>query len=176
MGILKIPILVKLICAITFSKKINIEDIYDTLHHAYGDIDSFSRVYNFKYTKYYEKEMTGELKKVYISFKPLVTAETLPEIKTRTNLFEKMFAVNSKRVVNLDPGYIEKAKLILVTTKDFSHRIYLGSGIFGDLQYRLKDGHYQISEWTYPDYREKEVLEFFLNVRNKYCKDLVNEK
>ncbi len=176
MGILKIPLPVKLICGITYSEKINIKDIYDILHYDYGDIDSFSKVYNFKYTKYYEKEMPGELKKVYISFKNLVTAETLPEIKTRTNLFEKIFAVKGKRVVNLDPGYIEKAKLILVTTKDFSHRIYIGSGIFGDLQYRMKDGRYQINEWTYPDYRKKEVLEFFLTVRNKYCRDLVNAK
>ena len=170
MGSLKVPLFVKLICAITYSKKIDIEIIYNLLQENYGDIDSISTKYSFVYTKYYEKEMEGDLEKVYISFKNLVAAENLPEIKTTTNLLEKRFANKGKRNVNLDPGYIEKAKLILVTTKDFSHRIYIGSGIFADLQYRMKDGRFQINEWTYPDYREKEILDFFLNVRNKYCK------
>ncbi|MCH6545716.1 MAG: DUF4416 family protein, partial [Deltaproteobacteria bacterium] len=36
------------------------------------------------------------------------------------------------RQVNIDPGYLAASKMVLATTKDASHRIYLGSGIYGE--------------------------------------------
>ena len=37
------------------------------------------------------------------------------------------------RPLNLDPGYITLAKLVLASTKDHAHRIYLGQGIFAEV-------------------------------------------
>ena len=39
------------------------------------------------------------------------------------------------RPLNLDPGYLTPAKLVLASTKDHAHRLYLSRGIYrrGDL-------------------------------------------
>jgi len=148
------------------------ELLFRKLVSALGQIDLQSAIFNFQHTRYYEKEMGANLTKQYISFQSLIEAERLPEIKISTNLLEKQFLNHQNRTVNLDPGYIEKAKLILATTKNFSHRIYLGSGIFGDLQYRFRQHTFTVHEWTYPDYREAAVIAFFNQVREQYCAEV----
>jgi len=34
--------------------------------------------------------------------------------------------------VNIDPGYISLGKLVLASTKDHAHRLYLGEGVYGE--------------------------------------------
>ena len=172
MGTIKIPIPVKLVCAITFVPCVNYESLIVELESVLGRIDFRSEIFDFEHTCYYEEEMGSQLKKQYVSFAALIPAEWLPSIKIRTNLLEKRFMNDPKRMVNIDPGYIEKAKLVLATTKNFSHRIYLGSGIFGDLQYRFRHKTFTCNEWTYPDYREGAVIAFFNRIREKYCSEV----
>ncbi|HNY92028.1 MAG TPA: DUF4416 family protein, partial [bacterium] len=76
-----------------------------------------------------------------------------------------------RRRVNLDPGYSEAAKLVLATTKNFGHRIYLGQGIYGDVQLFWRKGRFQSNPWTYPDYLEAKSLEFFSALRQDYLKE-----
>lgn len=76
------------------------------------------------------------------------------------------------RRVNIDPGYLDRMKLVLATTKDCSHRIYLGQGIYGDIELMYGSGSFACLEWTYPDYREPFAVEFFNRVRNKYLAEL----
>jgi hypothetical protein len=172
LGKVKIPKPVKLICAVTFSVGITHEKINAILNNHFGTLDLQSEIFDFYHTHYYEKEMGQNLKKYYISFTNLIEAEKVAEIKIVTNLLEKAYLNGENRRINLDPGYIEKAKLILVTTKNFSHRIYLGSGIFGDVQLRMKGGTFQTLEWTYPDYQEEAVIHFFRRVRDRYCREV----
>jgi hypothetical protein len=173
MGILKLPLPVKLICAVTFTVHINRNDLFEAISSKIGGIDLRSPEFDFRHTDYYEKEMGKNLVKQYLSFVRLVNGEELPQIKIKTNILEKRFAYKKQqRTVNLDPGYLEKAKMILASTKNFSHRVYLGGGIFGDLQYRFRRGTFTPNEWTYPDYRENEVISFFNSVREKYCTEV----
>ena len=77
-----------------------------------------------------------------------------------------------KRPVNLDPGYIEHAKVILASTKNFYHRIYLGSGIFAEVTMHFKNNTYQFFPWTYPDYQSKDYQDLFLKIRQIYRSQL----
>ena len=77
-----------------------------------------------------------------------------------------------KRPVNLDPGYLEQAKVILTSTKNFYHRIYLGGGIFGEVTMHFKNNTYQFFPWTYPDYQSRDYQEFFLRIRQIYRSQL----
>ena len=70
------------------------------------------------------------------------------------------------RPLNLDPGYITLAKLVLASTKDHSHRIYLGQGIYAEITLDLSRGGWQPSEWTYPDYRRADFHQFFVHCRD----------
>ena len=74
----------------------------------------------------------------------------------------------SMRPINIDPGYVSYSKIILASAKNFSHRIYLRSGIYAEvtLNYR-RDKGWQFFDWTYPDYKEKAALDFFTLARNR---------
>ncbi len=110
------------------------------------------------------------------SFEPLIAPDALPRIKRQTNQLERTFAwwdgQRGRRRVNLDPGYVDLAKLVLATTKDRQHRLYLGQGIYGEVTLRFTGGRFVPWEWTYPDYRTPEYLAFFDAVRRRYRQQL----
>jgi hypothetical protein len=70
--------------------------------------------------------------------------------------------------LNLDPGYLTAAKLVLASTKDHAHRLYLGQGIYGEVTLSYRQGHWQHREWTYPDYRRADFQDFFLRLRDDW--------
>ena len=94
----------------------------------------------------------------------------MPKIKHLTNNWEAEYADknNSEQVVrpvNIDPGYITEAKLVLATTKDRDHRLYLADGIFGEVTLHFQRQQWQASRWTYPDYQTAEYHHFFSDCR-----------
>lgn len=159
---------VKLIAAIATSDPDLWPECKQKLESLYSDIDIALEWYDFHHTDYYLTEMGKNLKKRMISFRELISAEQLPDIKLATNQLEREFVKGGKRRLNIDPGYICTPKLVLATTKDFSHRIYLNEGIFGDIHLKYQKGSFRAQEWTYPDYREPEVIHFLNRVREVY--------
>ncbi len=172
MGKIRVYSPVKIIAAITFAPDVSREEIIRRLEKLLSPIDSRSGEYAFDFTRYYEAEMGANLRKQMFSFRELIPAEQLPDIKIATNLIEEEFFEADRRRVNIDPGYICAAKLVLATTKDYDHRIYLGRGIFGDVHLCFRKGHFRTNRWTYPDYQQPEILAFFENVRKIYLEQL----
>ena len=166
---------VKLFIGVLVSHSKLIPEVEERLAAAYGSIDYRSPVIPFDFTDYYEPEMGDIIDRVFFSFERLIEADRLPEIKRQTNQLEEELAprLNSvKRPVNLDPGYIELAKVVLASTKNFYHRIYLGRGIFAETTMHFKNNTYQFFPWTYPDYQSKDYQEFFLKIRQIYRSQL----
>jgi hypothetical protein len=168
---------VKSICGVLFHGKADLRNLTASLEKIMGPEEFRSPVFPFTFTAYYREEMGPGLEKVFLSFCGLTAPDRLPEIKHHTNELEREYTVNSRRKVNLDPGYMTGAKLVLASTKNFAHRIYLGDGIYGDVQLRYIRGEFRASEWTYPDYRTDLALEFFRRVREKIVKETrIHEK
>ena len=139
----------------------------------YGPTDLESEVWPFDQTDYYEPEMGPDLKRRFLSFARLIRPDTLPEIKRHTNEIEQRIADDcllpgASRPVNLDPGYVDLGKLVLATTKDRAHRIYLGAGIYGEVTLQYRAGAWQPWPWTYPDYHSPHYHAFFKHVRDRY--------
>ncbi len=136
---------------------------------AWGPVGLVSARFEFSETDYYRDSMGLGLKKQFFAFEQLVGAERLADLKLQTNQWEAEYAASARhaepRPVNLDPGYITLAKLVLASTKDHSHRIYLGRGIFAEITLHFRDGGWQASPWTYPDYRRADFQEFFVRCR-----------
>lgn len=176
MGTISEPQPVKMIAALLSSDIDAISRARDELIHLFGAIDSESVSYPFTFSSYYENEMGESLHKQFLSFETLVDPATIAEAKRRTNDLEQVLlrardgANNSLsgRTVNIDPGYLNDAKLVLATTKDFSHRIYLGQGIYAEITLEYRKGGYRSHPWTYPDYQTDLALSFFESVRNLY--------
>lgn len=143
---------------------------------AWGPIALESESFAFQETRFYEKTMGTDLKKVLIAFETLVDPASLPQLKLQTNQWEQQYAqqhrVAEPRPLNLDPGYLTEAKLILASTKDRDHRIYLGSGIFAENTLFYHAGAWQQRPWTYPDYQRADYHQFLTRCRDYYRRRL----
>ena len=141
------------------------------LAEAFGPIDLRSPRRAFDLTGYYEKEMGPGLERMFVSFERLVPPESLSEAKLLTNGLEEKARGHfraARRAVNLDPGYLTAASLIMATTKDFSHRIPLQRGIYAHLEFLFQKNSIRPLDWTYPDLRGDRYAAFFLEARKAY--------
>lgn len=173
MGKIRIYPPVKIFTAVTFTPGAPTDEIYNRLERLLSPIDSRSLLYSFdKFSKYYTPEMGTNLQKQMVSFLQLKPAESLVDIKIATNSMEEDYQLNNGRMVNIDAGYVCAAKMVLATTKDYDHRIYLNRSIFGDVHLRFQKGHFQINQWTYPDYQQFEIINFFEDLRRIYVLQL----
>jgi hypothetical protein len=131
-------------------------------------VDFESSVLDFAHTDYYNEEMGINLKRKFLSFKKEAPLKNIEKAKLISNKIEKKFYANNKRSINIDPGYIDFSKLVLFSTKDYSHRIHLGGGIFAEVTLYFKDGTFNAWPWTYPDYRTGEYISIFNSIRELY--------
>jgi hypothetical protein len=138
------------------------------LKDRFGRIDFLSDGMTFDCTDYYKKEMGGSLKRRFVSFSRLILISDLFRIKLYTNRLEKRFLEGKSRQINIDPGYLDAAKVVLATTKDYAHRIFIGKGIFAEVTLSYKGNSFLPNEWAYPDYRRKEYIEIFNRIRAAY--------
>lgn len=134
----------------------------------YGAIDLESPIVPFDFTDYYDEELDKGILRQYVSFKRLICAEYIGKIKRQTIRLEGKFKIDGKRKVNIDPGYVSLAKLVLATTKDATYRIYLGKGIHAESTLFFKDGSFRPWQWSYPDYKSEIGIKFFNEVREMY--------
>lgn len=171
MGQIKTSQPVKLFVGVIYSSSPVLERAEPALQNRFGEIDKESPGWNFDFTNYYEKEMGANLWRKFISFKRLINPEDLKEIKIYTNLLERELAqmyAPPIRPINLDPGYLALSKVVLATTKDYTHRLYLGDGIYGEVTLHYHHGKFWPYAWTYPDYQTGNYLEFFHELRQIY--------
>ena len=145
-----------------------------SLFQRFGAADFWSEVMPFDYTDYYIREMGADLLRKFIAFEKLIQPEEMAEIKYFTNDLEKEFLYpdTDRRRVNLDPGYISAAKLVLASTKDHIHRLYLRDGIYAETTLRMEKGTFRAWQWTYPDYRSEKYINIFNEIRRIYMDQL----
>jgi hypothetical protein len=162
----------KLVVGLFTRDRLIVEQLSDKLLGAFGDFDLVSCWLPFDYTTYYEREMGAPLFRRMFAFKPLIEQSELSTIKAVTNRIENQFTSHNKRMVNIDPGYLSQERFVLASGKNFTHRIYIGQGIYADLTLIYQRGAFEKLPWTYPDYADEPVLAFLEKVRIKYALDI----
>jgi len=163
---------VKLIASLFSPRKEFIDTAVRDLSGVFGLVDWNSPEIFFDRTRYYEREMGWPLHRRFISFEDLIPADSIAEIKLKTNEIERQYLRDGKREINIDPGYISPERLILATGKNYVHRVYLSGGIYADLTLVFKKGSFRELQWTYPDYRDPKIIEYFNGLREQYMKQL----
>lgn len=137
----------------------------------YGEIIHQSPAWNFDFTRYYEKSMGSKLLRQFFLFAPGYRCEDLAHTKLSTNALEAEIAKKSlwpvERPINLDPGYLTLSKLVLASTKNHSHRIYLRDRIYAEITLYYQKKTYQPWPWTFPDYASPLYIDFFNSAREK---------
>jgi hypothetical protein len=168
-GVKRHPDPANLIIGVIASDQALLSQVRDALEPRFGRIDEQSDVVPFDFTDYYEPEMGKLLVRQWFSLAPLCSLDRLAEIKLATNELEDRWRRPDRtRQVNLDPGFLALHNLILATTKNYAHRIYLGNGIFAETTLLYRQGRYEALDWTYPDYQAAFAREFLTRVRAGY--------
>ncbi|OIO75667.1 MAG: hypothetical protein AUJ85_02440 [Elusimicrobia bacterium CG1_02_37_114] len=166
MGKIKPPDKVKLIIGILFPGQEDTGAVEAALVDLYGRIDLKSEVMPFDFTDYYSEEMGGNLLRYWLGFERQILPGDISEIKVKTNEIEDTFgSINGKRKINIDPGYISSSTIVLTSTKNYSHRIYLDKGIYAEVTLIYEHGDFKTLPWTYPDYKTDTAKQFFLKAR-----------
>ena len=142
------------------------------LSQEFGPIDYESELLPFDHTTYYAAEFGEGLKRRFVAFEELVHPGKLAEVKLLTNALEMEWAAEVKRRINIDPGYVSHSKLVLATTKNHAHRIYLGQGVYAEVTLHFRDGAFRAWPWTYPDYASPPLIATFNHIRALYVKQL----
>jgi hypothetical protein len=141
----------------------------------FGTPEVISEAIPFDFTEYYVPSMGSPLIRRFYLYAPGFRTETLPDIKIRTNALEADAAarldLGVPRPINLDPGYLTLSKLILASTKDHIHRIYLRDGIYAEITLHYRGGSYRPGQWTFPDYASDTYIRFLNEVRDKLLKN-----
>ncbi len=142
--------------------------VIQRLTEYFGPPDLVGPWWPFDATAYYTPEMGPELGRRLVAFLHLADPARLADWKVYTNGVEASFRLGGRRLLNLDPGYVARERLVLATGKNYSHRIYLDQGIFGDLTLVYGRGGFQPLPWSYPDYARGELPALLGLVRRKY--------
>lgn len=177
MGEIQPPKRAKLLCGLLASNEELLADGRQRLAEQFGEIDLASDVWPFHWTEYYEPEMGREIHRQFVFFDGVVSEEGLAETKRLTNEMEiricdDLGVSRSARKVNLDPGYLTLSKLVLATTKDYAHRIYLEHGIYAEITLRFEKGCWRTGPWTFPDYSSGTYHAFFTAGRERLKEQL----
>lgn len=152
MGTIKRPDPVKAIIGVLYAEEEIYETVLSKIEAQFDQVDYQSEPFPFVETDYYADEMGSNLVRRFISLNALIFPDELIHLKQMTNLFEEQLSEDGNRRINLDPGYLDSAKLVLASAKNFSHRLYLGRGIYGEVTMRFQEGQFSELPWTYPDY------------------------
>lgn len=168
MGRIRLPEPVKLVVAMLAREPTAFDEAADRLAALYGEIDYAGPPIPFDVSAYYDAEMGSGLARRFIAFRRLIDPGDLADAKLAAQALETEMSVEGRRRVNLDPGYLCAGKLVLATTKNQQHRIYLGKGVFAEVALRYRDGAWQPWEWTYRDYRSPEYARVLDEIRAIY--------
>jgi hypothetical protein len=171
---------VKLIIGILAANHNCLHTAAELLNDKFGKVDLSSEVWPFNQTDYYKEQTGPRILRQFVSIKRLIEPGLLAKIKLRTNKLEqklvKKLALPLTRPVNLDPGIIEPSKLILATTKNYSHRIYIGRKMYAEVTLIFDKGCWRPQAYTYPDYKQQCYFDFFDKVRTRLLEQFKSKR
>lgn len=146
----------------------------EVLCRSFGPVEFRSAVVPWKYSGHYADELGSDILRSFIFFERLIDEGELAQIKVFTNRVEQDLAGERngalRRRVNIDPGYLTEAKVVLATTKDYAHRIAIGSGIYAEVTLMFRGSSFSTLEHTYPDFRETGAISMFNEARERFRK------
>ena len=163
---------VKLFIGLITAKSVDKHLLESKISQLFGKIECRSDEFDFSHTAYYKDEMGDNLKKIFLVINPLISEFESYLEKIKAVKLENEFMVNNKRTVNIDPGTLSAHNVILLTTKNYAHRIPLNKNIYAELTYTFKDKNYSVLPWSYPDFGTSNYLSFFEDQRMNYLKQL----
>jgi hypothetical protein len=159
---------VKPFVGVLYSDKALLEGAVEMLVGQLGPLDYRSEPLPFTVTDYYQEEMGDLILRIFLSFQRLMDPGRLAQMKIMTNEIEERLAVDDRRKVNLDCGYMDVCKVVLASAKYNGQKIYVGQGIYADPTLHYEKGHFTAYPWSFPDFKTGQYEKIFLRIRELY--------
>jgi len=172
MGTTSAPVPVKLIAGVLAASDRLLAEAAAVMAQRFGAVDALSAATDWDFSAYYRDDIGAQIRRQFLSFERLVGPGELAGLKHITNEMENCWRAATGRRVNIDPGYIAATKLVLASTKDAAHRVYLSDGIYAEATLQFASGSFQPYVYTYRDYAAAEVIAFFNAARRDYLAQL----
>jgi hypothetical protein len=166
LGKIKPPEKAILFTAMLLSDEGILKEVKPVLKREFGEVLYETNPQDWNWSNYYREELGTKIKRSFIFFKLPIDSSIISDIKIKTNSIEEGLSVQGKRRVNIDPGYITLSKVVLASTKNYCHRIYLGKGIYGEVTLYYKENSFKPHLFTYRDYVDPSTIQVFNSVRN----------
>jgi hypothetical protein len=155
----------RLFFALMYKDKDVLEKVIDELKTDFGGVVAKIPEYDFDFTDYYLEEFGSDLKKTIIVFEKNIEKKDLIEIKIISSHIEKDFSPDgNKRVINVDPGYLDDNQVVLASFKGKDFKEDIGEGIFSHIVLVFEDGRVRDFHHTFADFKSKPVQDFFLSL------------
>jgi hypothetical protein len=147
-----------------------VDDALLWVERVLGDVTLSSPEWPFDLTDHYAPEMGDGLKRRFFVFDRLADPSLLSRWKVETNKIEEQAAqrFGEQRPINLDPGYVTGAKLVLASVKGLAHRVYIGDGISAEVTMSFSNGLWIKRDYTFPDFAAGRYDEFFSKARDQH--------
>jgi hypothetical protein len=143
--------------------------LWERVRQVWGELLSISTPFAFAESEYYRPTMGEQLLKQFAVLDRSYDPAMLASDKLLTNRWEEevklALPVDEPRPLNIDPGYMTLTKLVLASTKNREHRVYLRDSVYAEVTLGFRDQKWQPMPWTYPDYQRDDFLEYFLEAR-----------
>ena len=168
--------LVKPLMFVLYGKERLPEAVYGRLEQLFWPIEFKGRAHPFDSTGYYEREFGAPLFRHVICFRPVVGPKPLPEWKWMASGAEEENAAGGKRTCNLDIGYLDTEKVVLASFKNGRNKLYLASGVFGDIQLEYAKGEFTPTPWAFTDFKDNRYYGDLMTIREKLKAGLKHER
>lgn len=167
MGTLGAPQPVQLVMGVIYGDGEDLAPLESRLAAELGGIDARSEAFEFDVTDYYRQEMGPGLRRIFYAFRNLIDPADIVDIKLGAVRIEEDMSREGRRTVNLDPGYMDFNKFILVSAKFLAQKIYITKGVYADPTIYYDKG-WKVYDWAFPDFRSGRYDDFFSEVRKSY--------
>jgi hypothetical protein len=150
----------------------NLQNVLNILEGKFGRVIKKTQDFYLPYSSYYEKEMGKGLKKSFFVLDYLIDKENCIKLKHYCMTLEDKFRENENRTVNVDPVYLDEYQVVALSHKDKGSRIYIGEGVYAEMELLYHHGSFQPLIWTYLDYKEN--IPFFNETRKYFLEWIEN--
>lgn len=150
----------------------NLNSVLEILQEKFGKVVKKTEDFSLSYSSYYEKEMGQSLKKSFFMMDYLIDKEESIRLKYFCMGLEDRFRENLCRTVNIDPVYLDEYQVVALSHKNKGSRIYIGKGVYAEMELLYHHGSFQPLIWTYLDYKEN--IPFFNEARKYFLEWIEN--
>lgn len=165
----------KLFFSVIYGREERFREALAAMEETFGEVGEVSGPFPFDRTGYYAAEMGAPLARRFVVQAAPVSRDALADAKIAAEALERRFAEEGRRTVNIDPGLMTPENMLLATGKNYSHRVYLGRGVFADLTLMFGKEGCRTLPWTYPDYADPAVQAFLAGIRGRFLDTARND-